>query len=52
MAGQSKALEAEYERNGVKVVWVPLENLIGGYGAAHCMTQVLNRVNSENPCQP
>ncbi len=43
VAGQSEYLEAEYERNGVKVEWVPLENLIGGYGAAHCMTQVLNR---------
>ena len=43
VAGQSEDLEAEYERNGVKVEWVPLENLIGGYGAAHCMTQVLNR---------
>ncbi|MCQ2176319.1 MAG: arginine deiminase family protein [Bacteroidales bacterium] len=43
VAFQSKDLEAEYERNGVKVEWIPLENLIGGYGAAHCMTQVLNR---------
>ena len=47
VAGQSKALEAEYERNGVKVEWVPLDNLIGGYGAAHCMTQVLSRTPSE-----
>lgn len=43
VAGQSKALEAEYAKNGVRVEWVPLDNLIGGYGAAHCMTQVLNR---------
>ena len=48
VAGQSKELEAEYERNGVKVVWVPLENLIGGYGAAHCMTQVLTRTHVNN----
>lgn len=48
VAGQSKALEAEYEKNGVKVVWVPLDNLIGGYGAAHCMTQVLSRTDSGN----
>ena len=48
VAGQSKDLEAEYERNGVEVVWVPLENLIGGYGAAHCMTQVLSRGINEN----
>ena len=43
VAGQSKALESEYAKNGVRVEWVPLDNLIGGYGAAHCMTQVLNR---------
>ena len=43
MAGQSKDLEAEYAKYGVRVEWVPLDNLIGGYGAAHCMTQVLNR---------
>ena len=28
---------------GVTVEWVPLESLIDGYGAAHCMTQVLKR---------
>lgn len=43
VAGQSKDLEAEYEKYGVKVEWVPLDNLICGYGAAHCMTQVLRR---------
>lgn len=43
VAGQSKALEAEYAQHGVRVEWVPLDNLIGGYGAAHCMTQVLSR---------
>ncbi len=43
VAGQSNELEAEYKKYGVKVEWVPLDNLIGGYGAAHCMTQVLNR---------
>ena len=30
--------------NGVKVEWVPLESLIDGYGAAQCMTQVMNRM--------
>ena len=25
------------------MVWIPLESLIDGYGAAHCMTQVLQR---------
>ena len=28
---------------GVRVEWIPLESLIDGYGAAHCMTQVLQR---------
>jgi hypothetical protein len=28
---------------GVTVEWVPLESLIDGFGAAHCMTQVLQR---------
>ncbi|MBR1469324.1 MAG: hypothetical protein IJ605_04355 [Prevotella sp.] len=28
---------------GVTVEWIPLESLINGYGAAHCMTQVLRR---------
>lgn len=43
VAGQSDALKAEYDRHGVKVEWIPLDNLTGGYGAAHCMTQVLSR---------
>lgn len=43
VAGQSEALAKEYEKYGVKVEWVPLDNLICGYGAAHCMTQVLRR---------
>ncbi len=47
VAGQSKELEGEYAKNNVQVEWVPLDNLIGGYGAAHCMTQVLRRGSSE-----
>lgn len=43
VANQSEELEKAYIENGVTVEWVPLENLIGGYGAAHCMTQVLRR---------
>lgn len=43
VAGQSEALKADYARHGVEVEWVPADNLIGGYGAAHCMTQVLRR---------
>lgn len=50
VANQSEELEQAYLENGVTVEWVPLENLIGGYGAAHCMTQVLRRdVYKYNP---
>lgn len=45
VAGQSEALKAEYSKHGVRVEWVPLDNLIGGYGAAHCMTQVMSRAD-------
>ena len=47
VAGQSKTLETEYTNYGVCVEWVPLDNLIGGYGATHCMTQVLNRASEK-----
>jgi arginine deiminase len=43
VANQSEDLAKEFARHGVKVEWVPLENLIKGYGAAHCMTQVMKR---------
>lgn len=42
VAGQSPQLQDEFRRYGVKVTWVPLTNLIKGYGAAHCMTQMLD----------
>lgn len=45
VAGQSEELQKEYAKHGVTVEWVPLDNLIGGYGAAHCMTQVLKRIH-------
>lgn len=45
VAGQSDALKAEYSKHNVRVEWVPLDNLIGGYGAAHCMTQVMSRAD-------
>ncbi|MBQ7209377.1 MAG: hypothetical protein IJS05_00560 [Paludibacteraceae bacterium] len=44
VAGQSAAYQQRLKEAGVKVEWVPLESLIEGYGAAHCMTQVLKRV--------
>lgn len=43
VANQSEELQQAYRENDVRVEWVPLENLIGGYGAAHCMTQVIRR---------
>lgn len=43
VGGQSEALEQRLSEAGVTVEWIPLESLIGGYGAAHCMTQVLKR---------
>lgn len=44
VGGQSEALAAELQKHQVNVEWIPLESLIDGYGAAHCMTQVLQRV--------
>ena len=44
VGGQSDELKASLAEHNVTVEWIPLENLIKGYGAAHCMTQVLKRV--------
>ena len=43
VGGQSEALQQRFRDAGVNVEWIPLESLIAGYGAAHCMTQVLQR---------
>ena len=43
VANQTEALEDAFKQHGVTVEWVPLESLIKGYGAAHCMTQVIKR---------
>ena len=43
VANQSQRLAKALAEHGVTVEWVPLENLIKGYGAAHCMTQVIRR---------
>ena len=43
VGGQSEELQQRLSDAGVNVEWIPLDNLIGGYGAAHCMTQVLQR---------
>lgn len=44
VGGQSEELARELKKHNVTVEWVPLENLIDGYGAAHCMTQVMQRI--------
>ena len=43
VGGQSEALQQRFREAGVTVEWIPLESLIDGYGAANCMTQVLQR---------
>ena len=43
VGNQSKELQELLDKHGVKVEWIPLETLIKGYGAAHCMTQVMKR---------
>ena len=43
VAGQSEKLQKQLEEKGVKVHWAPLHNLTCGYGAAHCMTQMIGR---------
>ena len=43
VGAQSEELQQRFREAGVNVEWIPLESLIGGYGAAHCMTQVLQR---------
>ncbi len=43
IAGQSEAFARDLEHHGVEVIWIAASNLIRGYGAAHCMTQVLER---------
>lgn len=43
VAGQSEALQKQLKEKGVKVHWAPLYNLTCGYGAAHCMTQMIGR---------
>ena len=43
VGGQSEELQQRFRDAGVNVEWIPLESLIVGYGAAHCMTQVLQR---------
>lgn len=41
--GQTQAYQNALAAHGVTVEWIPLDNLVKGYGAAHCMTQVMQR---------
>ena len=41
VGNQSQELQDTFAKYGVNVEWIPLETLIKGYGAAHCMTQVI-----------
>jgi arginine deiminase len=41
--GVSQAYKDRLREAGVSVTWIDLRNMTGGYGAAHCMTQVLKR---------
>jgi arginine deiminase len=43
VAGQSTLYEKRLKEAGVKVTWIRLHHLTGGYGAAHCLTQVFRR---------
>jgi arginine deiminase len=49
VGNQSAELQQAFERHGVKVEWIPPETLIKGYGAAHCMTQVIRVTLAECP---
>lgn len=49
VAGQSLALQEDLRSHGVDVIWAHLENLTRGYGAAHCMTQVIRRTPVDDP---
>jgi len=49
VAGQSQEYQDALKANGVNVEWIPLESLIDGFGAAHCMTQVMKREVESTP---
>jgi arginine deiminase len=42
--GVSEALKERLRAHGIAATWMDFGNLTGGYGAAHCTTQVLRRV--------
>lgn len=48
VGNQSAELQKAFAEHGVTVEWIPLETLIKGYGAAHCMTQVIKAKPATN----
>ncbi len=42
--GVSESLKERLRAHGIAATWMDFGNLTGGYGAAHCTTQVLRRV--------
>jgi arginine deiminase len=43
--GVSSAYKKRLRSKGVKATWMDFQNLTGGFGVAHCTTQVLRRAN-------
>jgi arginine deiminase len=41
--GVSQAYKDQLKRAGVDTTWIDFRHMTGGYGAAHCVTQVLRR---------
>jgi arginine deiminase len=41
--GVSQGYKDQLKRAGVDATWIDFRNMTGGYGAAHCVTQVLRR---------
>ena len=44
--GVSKAYQDALKKAGVSATWLDMNNIIAGYGAAHCTTQVMYRDNN------
>jgi arginine deiminase len=52
--GVSQGYKDQLKQAGVDATWIDFRNMTGGYGAAHCVTQVLRRdpvpvLGSANP---
>ena len=51
VGNQSRELQQAFAKHDVTVEWIPLETLIKGYGAAHCMTQVIKAAPAAKKAQ-